>query len=76
MKTKELQDIENALEAYYNKHNGNVVMNVSIFAFDDNNDILDNYLWLVGDKDILLVNNDCMIDEIEEKFKDDLAVSK
>lgn len=76
MKTKELQDIDNALQAYYNKHKGNVVINVSVFAFDDNNDVVDDHLWLVGDKDILLTNNECMVDEIKEIFKDDLAVSE
>jgi hypothetical protein len=63
--SKELQQIDDALNAYYEKHNGDVVISVSVSAFDKQSNVIDDYLWLSGDKEVLLVNNECMIEEIK-----------
>jgi hypothetical protein len=63
--SKELQQIDDALNAYYEKHNGDVVISVSVGGFDKQSNVIDDYLWLCGDREVLLVNNECMIQEIK-----------
>jgi len=67
-KSKELKMLEKALEAYYEKHGGNVIVNVSVCAFDENDNVIDDYLWLAGDMETLLTNNECMSDVIKNDY--------
>ena len=47
--TKEIKDINDALKAYYEKHDGKVVINASVFAFDDNGKLIDDdHIWNSG----------------------------
>jgi hypothetical protein len=46
--SKELQDINKALVAYYEKHGGNCVINCSVFAFDEDDVVIDDMMWIVG----------------------------
>jgi len=62
--SKELLQIEDALNAYYAKHEGDVIISVSVWGFDQQSNAIDDYLWLAGDKEVLLVNNECMMEEI------------
>lgn len=66
--SKEIKAIEKALKAFYDKHGGNVMINTSVIAFNDEYDVVEDRLWLIGDKETLLVNNECMVKEIEETF--------
>ena len=64
--SKELKAINKALNAYYKKHEGNVVISVSISAFDKECEVIDDQIWLMGDKEILLIDNDCIRNEIKD----------
>ena len=47
--TKEIKAINDALKAYYDKYDGNVVINASVFALDDNGKpIGDDHIWNGG----------------------------
>ena len=69
-KSKELQAIEAALSAYIKKHGGDCVINVSVHAFDKDSEVVDDQLWLYGDKDLLLIDNEEMKKEIENHIAD------
>jgi len=64
--SKEIKRIEKAVSDYISKHGGNCIVNFSISAFNEDGDVIDDQLWLFGDKDILLVDNECMGKAIEE----------
>lgn len=68
--SKEIQAIEAALMAYITKHGGDCTINVSIHAFDEEGDVVDDQLWLYGDKDLLLIDNEEMKKEIENNIAD------
>lgn len=70
-KTKEIQAIEDALGAWYDKYNGNVVMNCSIMAFDEDGEAIENdsYMWFSGVKQAQLQNcREMMNDVIKDQF--------
>jgi hypothetical protein len=46
--TKELKALRKAIANYYEKHNGNCVINCSVFAFDEENEMVDDRMWIVG----------------------------
>jgi hypothetical protein len=64
--SKELQNIEDALQAYYDKHNGDVLIHVSVCAFDSESNVIDDYLWMIGSKEMLLTSHECMLNEIND----------
>lgn len=72
-KTNEIKRIEKAVQDYINKHNGNCVVNFSISAFNEDGDVIEDQLWLFGEKDILLVDNECMLEEILKLDEKDLV---
>lgn len=47
-KSKELKAIEDALYAYYEKHNWDVGIVASVVAFDDEGDVIDDMIWTAG----------------------------
>ena len=51
-----------ALNNYIDKHNGNCVVNLSVFAHDEDYNIFDDRLLAFGPKDVLLT-------DIEETYK-------
>jgi len=71
--SKEIKAIEKALQAYYKKHGGNVCITASIVAFNDEADVIDDQLWLVGDKPVMETQLECLTDELNNMEKD-LAV--
>ena len=64
--SKEIKKLEKAIQAYINKHKGNCVVSVSVSAFDKDSDVIDDQLWLFGNKETLKVDNECMLEEIEK----------
>jgi hypothetical protein len=68
-KSKEVQAIEDSLNAYIEKHNGECVINVCICAFDSESDVIDDQIWLHGESGLLLINNEGM----ERKIKNRIA---
>jgi hypothetical protein len=64
--SKEIKRIENAVNDYIVKHGGNCIVNFSISAFNEDGDVIDDQLWLWGDKEILMIDNECMSKAIEE----------
>ena len=46
--SKELKAINKALVAYYEKHGGNCVINCSVFGFDEDTQVVDDMMWIVG----------------------------
>ena len=60
--SKEIKKLENAIQAYINKHKGNCVVSVSVSAFDKDSDVIDDQLWLFGNKETLKVDNECMLE--------------
>jgi hypothetical protein len=45
-----------ALNNYINKHNGNCVINLSVFAFDEDSNVFDDRLLAFGPKEVLLTD--------------------
>tara|TARA_R110000822_G_scaffold174091_1_gene313724 strand:+ start:616 stop:843 length:228 start_codon:yes stop_codon:yes gene_type:complete len=64
--SKELKAINKALNDYYNKHEGNVVISVSVSAFDKECEVIDDQIWLMGDTEILLIDNESVRNEIKD----------
>jgi hypothetical protein len=64
--SKEIKRIEKAVNDYIVKHGGNCIVNFSISAFNEEGDVIDDQLWLWGDKEILMIDNECMSKAIEE----------
>lgn len=46
--TKALKNLQKAIAAYYDAHEGNCVINCSVFAFDEENEVIDDRYWIVG----------------------------
>jgi hypothetical protein len=46
--SKELQALREAISNYYDKHEGNCVINCSVFAFDEEMEVIDDRMWIVG----------------------------
>lgn len=67
-KSKELQDIELALQQYSDKHGGNVVITVNVCAFDENDDVIDDHLWFQGSDECMKVAVESMMDEINTRI--------
>jgi ubiquinone biosynthesis protein UbiJ len=63
--SKEIKQIQKAVAAYIAKHEGNCIINFSMAAFNEENDVIEDQLWLFGDKETLKTNNECMLEEIE-----------
>ena len=64
--SKEVMAVLEALNNYIDKHKGNCSVNLSIAAFDDECNVIDDRLLLYGDKDILLIGNESMLNEIKK----------
>ena len=64
--TKEFLQIEDALNAYYAKYNGNIIINVSVCAFDKQGEVINDNVWLWGVKENLLMNNEDMLEKIQK----------
>jgi hypothetical protein len=64
--SKEVMAVIKALNNYVDKHKGNCVLNISIAAFDDENNVIDDRLLLYGHKDILLIANESMLNDIKQ----------
>lgn len=64
--SKEIQAIQQALKAWHDKYDGEVVMNVSIMAFDEDGEPVDedSHLWYAGVKQAQLMNCERMMDDI------------
>lgn len=56
--SKELEAIEAALVAYYAKHGGDCTITCSVNAFDENVDVVDEMMWIVGYQPTLKVDNE------------------
>jgi hypothetical protein len=64
--SKEVMAVIKALSNYIDAHKGNCAVNVSIAAFDDDCNVIDDRLVLYGEKDILLIASKSMLKEIKE----------
>ncbi len=63
--SKELYDIAKAIQNYVEKHNYDCYVNLSIGAFDENQELYDDRFWLLGSKDVLKIANEALEEEIE-----------
>lgn len=67
--TKEIKAINDALKAYYDKYDGNVVINASVFALDENGDsINDDHIWNGGSQWKQLTNLEIMMEEWKKQY--------
>ena len=64
--SKEIKAIEKALQAYYKKHGGNVCITASVVAFNEEHDVIDDQLWLVGAKEMLETQVECLVEEVNK----------
>lgn len=73
--TKEIQAIDDALRAYYEKHNGNVVINASILAFNKDNEVIDGHerLWQIGEHLTQLTNVNVMMEDVIHSIKEEMT---
>jgi hypothetical protein len=46
--SKELKALREAISNYYDKHKGNCVITCSVFAFDEEYEVIDDRMWIVG----------------------------
>jgi hypothetical protein len=46
--SKALKNLQKAIAAYYDEHDGNCVINCSVFAFDEDTQVVDDRMWIVG----------------------------
>lgn len=71
--TKELKQIDKALKAYYDKYDGNIVINASVFALDDNGKpIDDDYIWNSGSEWKQLSNLEIMMEEWKKQYNNNI----
>ncbi len=71
--SKELERIWEALERYYYSHNGDVFINVQLGAFNDKDDVIDDVVYLYGDRDVLRKSQEnvsMILDAEENRFVD------
>lgn len=69
--SKEVNEVLKALNNYIDKHQGNCMVSLSICAFDNDSNVIDDRILLYGVKDVLLVDIKHMLKEIkkdERKF--------
>jgi hypothetical protein len=71
--TKEIKRIEKAVNDYIIKHGGNCIVNFSIAAFNEDGDVIEDQLWLFGEKETLMIDNECMLEEILKLDEKDLV---
>lgn len=71
--TKEIKRIEKAVNDYIIKHGGNCIVNFSISAFNEDGNVIEDQLWLFGDKETLMIDNECMLEEILKLEEKDLV---
>tara|TARA_R110000744_G_scaffold94444_1_gene182341 strand:- start:1008 stop:1241 length:234 start_codon:yes stop_codon:yes gene_type:complete len=76
--TKEIKAINDALNAYYEKYNGNCVINASVFAFDNNGEATmdDDHIWGAGNPWKQECNLDIMMEEYIKTEKEKLNKNK
>ncbi len=71
--TKELKQIDKALKAYYDKYDGNIVINASVFALDDNGKpIGDDHIWNSGSEWKQLSNLEIMMEEWKKQYNNNI----
>ena len=70
--TKEIKAIHDALNAYYEKYDGNCVINASVFAFDNNGKAtLDaDHIWSAGNPWKQESNLEIMLDEYKKLIEE------
>jgi len=61
--SKELKEIESAINTFIDKHQGQVMINASFIAFDDEGEVVDDAEFMTGQKK-------CLIIDTEERLKD------
>ena len=54
--SKEVMAVLEALNNYIDKHEGNCVVNLSVFAFDEDSNVFDDRLLAFGPKVVLLTD--------------------
>ena len=56
VESEELINIQIALSRYIEKHNGDVNIWCSVYAFDDNGEVVDDSTLIYGDKDLIKID--------------------
>lgn len=64
--SKEVMAVIEALNNYIDKHNGDCVVNLSVFAFDKDSNIFDDRLLVFGSKNVLLTDAEETIKSIKK----------
>ena len=66
--SKELEDIINAIDKYFKKHDGDVAFHVGLVAFEGKDfKVVDDALFAYGGKKGLLISLEGMIKEIKKE---------
>jgi hypothetical protein len=66
--TKEMKKIEKAVADFIKKHDGNCIVNFTMCAFNEDGDVYEDQMWLHGLREVLLISNEGMKEEIEKNF--------
>jgi hypothetical protein len=64
--TKALKKLQKAIAEYYETHEGNCVINCSVFAFDENSNVVDDRYWIVGYAPCVKLDNEVISEIIKE----------
>lgn len=67
--TKELKNIEKALNEYIKKHNSNVLINLSIYAFNKKGIVIDDMVFQYGADEVLKLDLELTLKELKQKMK-------
>lgn len=66
--TKELQALKKAIQDYVDKHNFACNVIVSVCAFDENDDVVDDWIALCGDEETMSINYEELGKDLQEYF--------
>lgn len=68
--SKELKGIQDAIDKYVKKHDGNVAFHGCFMAFDKDSEVVDDMVFCFGPKEIIKISTEEMEKELK-KSKDD-----
>jgi uncharacterized protein YecT (DUF1311 family) len=66
--TKELKNLKKAIQAYIEKHNYDCNVIVSVCGFDENQDVVDDWMVLCGDDETMRISYEQVGKELEEYY--------
>jgi hypothetical protein len=66
--TKELKNLKKAIQDYIEKHQFACNVIISVCAFDENDDVVDDWITLCGDDDTMRVGYEELGKELDEYY--------